>query len=111
MQYTKRCVANTDEIIKRSQIIINRGKFLTQLLNRNPNKRLGAGPTDSEEIKCHPFFAGTNWDDVYNKKLIAPKPYIKPTELIPVTQITTELMKSYNINPNKVEGWSFAHEI
>jgi hypothetical protein len=36
-------------------------------MNRNPKKRLGAGPSDSEEIKSHPWFADVNWDDVYNK--------------------------------------------
>jgi hypothetical protein len=27
-------------------------------------KRLGAGPSDAEEIKSHPFFKGIEWDKV-----------------------------------------------
>jgi serine/threonine protein kinase len=38
--------------------------LILQLLNRNPIKRLGAGPRDSEEIKEHPFFNDMKWDDV-----------------------------------------------
>ena len=36
--------------------------LLISLLVRNPSKRLGAGPTDAEEIKKHPFFRNVNWD-------------------------------------------------
>jgi len=30
-------------------------------LNRNPSKRLGAGPDGAEEIKKHPFFRDIDW--------------------------------------------------
>jgi hypothetical protein len=43
------------------------------LLNKTPEKRLGAGITDAKEIKEHSFFEGVNWDDVYNLKV--PVPY------------------------------------
>ncbi|KAJ1919306.1 Serine/threonine kinase [Mycoemilia scoparia] len=45
-----------------------------ELLQRIPQKRLGAGPEDAEEIKRHPFFRGTNWDDILNKRV--PPPFI-----------------------------------
>jgi len=45
-------------------------------------KRLGAGIRDAEEIKEHEFFEGTNWDDVFNRKLTPPKPEIR--EIIPL---------------------------
>lgn len=32
------------------------------LLKRNVAHRLGAGPTDAEEIKEHPFFSDIDWD-------------------------------------------------
>ena len=35
---------------------------LTGLLTRDPNKRLGSGETDAEQVKSHPFFAEINWD-------------------------------------------------
>jgi serine/threonine protein kinase len=37
------------------------------LLNRNPSKRLGAGPTDAEEVKEHEFFADINWEEIAAK--------------------------------------------
>jgi serine/threonine protein kinase len=46
--------------------------LILMLLNRNPMKRLGAGPRDSEEVKEHEFFKGTNWDDVIQRKLPVP---------------------------------------
>lgn len=30
--------------------------LIVHLLNRNPSKRLGAGPDGANEIKRHPFF-------------------------------------------------------
>ncbi|CAD8046865.1 unnamed protein product [Paramecium sonneborni] len=49
--------------------------FISQLLERNPSKRLGA-KKDSEEVKAHSWFQGINWDDVMNKKLPVPMPSI-----------------------------------
>lgn len=46
--------------------------ILEQLLCRDPTRRLGAGPTDAEEIKAHIFFQGINWDDIMNKRVPAP---------------------------------------
>jgi len=36
--------------------------LLYSLLERNPNKRLGAGPSGAEEIKNHSFFRGYDWN-------------------------------------------------
>ncbi len=44
------------------------------MLNRNPNKRLGAGPSDAEEIKKHPFFDSIDWEKVLNREYEVPKP-------------------------------------
>jgi Protein kinase C terminal domain len=43
------------------------------LLNRDPQRRLGAGKTDAEEVKGHAFFKDVNFDDVLNKRI--PPPY------------------------------------
>ncbi|KAJ1930902.1 Serine/threonine kinase, partial [Linderina macrospora] len=44
--------------------------FICQaLLEKEPSKRLGSGPTDAEEIKKHSFFKGVSWDDVLNKRI------------------------------------------
>lgn len=46
--------------------------ILQQLLCREPNNRLGAGPNDAEDIKRHVFFKDINWDDIMAKKVPAP---------------------------------------
>lgn len=52
--------------------------LITKLLHRNPEQRLGSGPTDAEELKCHPFFANIEWKLLEEKKI--PPPW-KPTLL------------------------------
>lgn len=47
--------------------------ILQKLLTRDPNRRLGSGKGDAEEIKRQPFFKDVNWDDVFNKRI--PPPY------------------------------------
>lgn len=49
--------------------------ILRKLLTREPDKRLGCGPTDALEIMKHPFFADINWDDIYHKRV---KPLFVP---------------------------------
>ncbi|KAI7889297.1 kinase-like domain-containing protein, partial [Mucor mucedo] len=44
------------------------------LLERNPEKRLGGGKGDAQEVKNHPFFAGVNWEDMLAKKV--PPPFL-----------------------------------
>ncbi|KAF8817844.1 AGC kinase, partial [Cardiosporidium cionae] len=46
--------------------------LLRGMLHRDPNKRLGGGPGDAEEIKFHPFFANLDWDIVSEKRLEPP---------------------------------------
>ena len=50
--------------------------LIVALLNRNPSKRLGAGPGGADEIKKHPFFNGIDWEAVRDRKLKPPKPDI-----------------------------------
>lgn len=46
--------------------------LITGLLDRDPAKRLGAGPTGPKEIKAHPFFDSINWADLEAKRVPAP---------------------------------------
>ncbi|KFM65578.1 Ribosomal protein S6 kinase alpha-5, partial [Stegodyphus mimosarum] len=46
--------------------------FIRRLLVKDPKKRLGGGPSDSEELKRHKFFKNLNWDDLAKKKIEAP---------------------------------------
>ena len=43
--------------------------LLSGLLVKNPEKRLGGGREDAEEVKRHPFYASVNWQDVYDRKV------------------------------------------
>jgi len=56
--------------------------ILQKLLMREPELRLGSGPTDAQEIMSHAFFRNINWDDFRDKKVPPPfKPEIKsPTD-------------------------------
>jgi serine/threonine protein kinase len=38
--------------------------LILNLLNRNPKKRLGAGPDDANELKRHAFFKTIDWSAV-----------------------------------------------
>jgi serine/threonine protein kinase len=46
--------------------------ILQKLLTREPEQRLGSGPTDAQEIMSQPFFRNINWDDVYHKRITPP---------------------------------------
>ena len=56
--------------------------ILQKLLIREPDLRLGSGPTDAQEIMSHAFFRNVNWDDIRDKKVAPPfQPQIKnPTD-------------------------------
>ncbi|KAG5977802.1 Serine/threonine kinase [Claviceps digitariae] len=52
--------------------------ILQKLLTREPEQRLGSGPTDAQEVMSQPFFRNINWDDIYHKRVEPPfKPSIK----------------------------------
>uniref|UniRef100_A0A8D8Y790 non-specific serine/threonine protein kinase n=1 Tax=Cacopsylla melanoneura TaxID=428564 RepID=A0A8D8Y790_9HEMI len=46
--------------------------FISQLLVKDPRKRLGGGDLDAEELKRHPFFNVIDWEDLASKKIKAP---------------------------------------
>ncbi|KAJ4285930.1 Serine/threonine kinase [Collariella sp. IMI 366227] len=46
--------------------------ILQKLLTREPDQRLGSGPTDAQEIMSQPFFRNVNWDDIYHKRVQPP---------------------------------------
>lgn len=45
---------------------------------RQPEQRLGSGPTNALEIMNHGFFRDTNWDDICHKRV--PVPYMPPVK-------------------------------
>ena len=42
--------------------------FILRLLEKDPAKRLGAS-SGARELKRHPFFAGVDWQQVFQKKV------------------------------------------
>lgn len=66
---------------------------------------MGAGISDAEEIKCHPWFDGINWHDVYNRKLCPPKPCLKNITAMEISSPTIE--KVEKIDSAKIKGWTF----
>ncbi|KAI0132083.1 hypothetical protein BJ170DRAFT_700206 [Xylariales sp. AK1849] len=46
--------------------------ILQKLLTREPDQRLGSGPTDAQEVMNQPFFRNIVWDDIYNKRVAPP---------------------------------------
>lgn len=46
--------------------------FIRRLLNKDPSKRLGSGPTGIDAIKAHKFFNGIDWAKLANKEMDAP---------------------------------------
>ena len=83
-------------------------------MERDPNKRLGSGTRDAQEIKEHPYFKDVNWDDIYNKKLKPPIFMNYMNKMIhyyhkerlfaneDLLNITSDIK-----NPNMLMGWSF----
>ena len=46
--------------------------FILRLLVKDPQQRMGGGPTGAEEVKSHKFFRSINWDDLLRKNIPAP---------------------------------------
>uniref|UniRef100_A0A3P8NPP0 protein kinase C n=1 Tax=Astatotilapia calliptera TaxID=8154 RepID=A0A3P8NPP0_ASTCA len=48
--------------------------IMRRLLRRNPERRLGSGEKDAEEVKKQPFFRSMDWEALLQKKL--PPPFV-----------------------------------
>ncbi|CAK4754892.1 unnamed protein product [Aphanomyces euteiches] len=53
-------------------LLAEASSLLAGLLERKVSDRLGSGPTGVKEIKSHPFFAGLDWNQVYDKQVSPP---------------------------------------
>ena len=88
--------------------------LLSKLLEKNPEKRLGGGLKDAQEIKEHEYFKDVNWDLVYNKKIKPPfynnysnktmKVYHKPREFVNEDHLNNTTNRQLK---NILPGWSF----
>lgn len=92
--------------------------ILQKLLTREPEQRLGSGPTDAQEIMSHPFFKNVNWEDVYHKRVPAPfLPQLKSatdtsnfdTEFTNVTPVLTPVNSVLTqANQEEFRGFSYS---
>ena len=94
--------------------------LIVSLLNRNPSKRLGAGPDGAEEIKRHPFFVNIEWKTVREKKLSAPKLGESAQKVVESTFSEEQIKRIYEdldeiqdeqYENRNVEGWSFVASV
>ncbi|KAM6956931.1 serine/threonine-protein kinase N2-like isoform 2-T2 [Aplochiton taeniatus] len=46
--------------------------IMRRLLRRNPERRLGSGEKDAEDVKKQPFFRGVDWEALLQKKALPP---------------------------------------
>merc|ERR1711988_1203367 len=46
--------------------------LLQSLLQRDPDRRLGGGHGDADEVKCHPFFNGIDWTAFQQRRVTPP---------------------------------------
>lgn len=76
MQEMYTSIINSPLIFKR-HATADAKDLLIGLLQKNPEKRLGTGHEDFDEIKKHVFFQSINWDDLLNKRIEPPfKPQV-----------------------------------
>ncbi|ORY97646.1 kinase-like domain-containing protein [Syncephalastrum racemosum] len=61
-----------DEILYPLTMSKNSISLCSELLVRDPTRRLGASEADAEDIKAHPFFKGIDWDNLLNKETSPP---------------------------------------
>jgi serine/threonine protein kinase len=87
--------------------------LLKKLLHKSPSKRLGA-MRGASEIKAHPWFKGVNWQDVYDRKVEPPIPYLKRKVKKGDGQVIIEVpddlhkeRRQLEEDQNFISGWSF----
>uniref|UniRef100_A0A914XMN3 non-specific serine/threonine protein kinase n=1 Tax=Plectus sambesii TaxID=2011161 RepID=A0A914XMN3_9BILA len=90
--------------------------LIKRLLKRHVETRLGAGPEDAAEIKCHPFFRTLNWDVVYERNVEPPfKPNITSdddaslfdTKFTRMTPVDSPCDTNLSMSVNPFEGFTY----
>lgn len=90
----------------------NAKNLLDGLFQKDPEKRLGGGARDAEEIKAHPWFAQVDWNAYLRKEIKAPFVPIIKTEM-DVSNFDTEFTEapigSYgdSASGQTYPGWSY----
>ena len=89
-----------------------------KLMNRNKQKRLGAGKNGIREIKDHRFFEDINWEDLRKKKVNPPfRPKVKGEDCVKNfnKEFTRETVKEtpvdvMKISKEEIPGFTYSEE-
>ena len=91
--------------------------LLTKLFIKDPEKRLGSGPTGLQDIESHPFFESINWESILVKKIKPPftpklrsetdTRYIDPEFTSLAAGDSYQAGESLNDNENPFVGFSY----
>jgi len=81
--------------------------LLCKLLDREPSSRLGSGPGDAEEIKCHEFFNSIDWQAVSRRKLPVERPCFRVEEFAVKVDSSQLFLADEGFEQSTVPGWSF----
>jgi len=86
-------------------------------LQRNPNKRLGSGHLDADELKTHPFFSDLDFNKILYKKFKPPvmikdekidnKDPIFDMDYIINKDLSEDMKRRKKSQGNEIEGWTF----
>ena len=81
----------------------NAKKLLQGLLTKDPNRRLGSGPTDADEIKTSEFFEEIDWEKLSNGEVAPPwRPTI--TSNLDTSQFDKEFTNMPVFSPQSMRG-------
>ena len=82
--------------------------IIIALMNRNQNKRLGAGKEDAEEVKRHPWFASIDWKVAEERGLEVPK---LEEWLVPEGDINADIFGDKASEKDVVQDWGYTKGI
>ena len=81
--------------------------LIVSLLNRNPNKRLGSGKEDANDIKKHQWFKGLDWALAAKRGLKPPK---QETKSMPEGYISPEIFADRGNGEHRIKGWEYVNK-
>lgn len=85
--------------------------LIRQLLNRDPEQRIGSGPNGTEKIKAHPWFKDIDWPSLERRELVPSfVPHLKNEQDLPYVEpdVLSELPALSLTNPTNLDSDLFA---
>jgi Protein kinase C terminal domain len=95
--------------------------FFPQFLEQDPAKRLGSGPSGSDDVKNHPYFSDVDWAALERKEIVPPyKPKVSNemdlSHIDPVftSEAACDSLVEKSVlggeQPNQFDGFTFVPE-